>query len=281
MNSNNQVKQLRLQRAWSQEQLAEMAGLSVRTIQRIENGERPGLETLSALAAVFEVTVAEIGGEARREDAPGQEASLDLRIEEAKARVHQESRFFRSLSVALVVCVLLAVLNSFTNPQYYWSGWVALIWGALLVVKDYACSCSANGSKTGARRACSGCCANRPQTGGATAAGFGQMVTMARTPSLSISPPLPCWTMAPRDITVVVRQPGGKVIELLHQQDRHVSAARQLADHLANLFDDRGLDPSVGSSGSAAVGGWPARGQSPAAAAGRRISHRLAAASWS
>ncbi|HHI3485764.1 TPA: helix-turn-helix domain-containing protein, partial [Klebsiella quasipneumoniae] len=29
MNSNNQVKQLRLQRAWSQEQLAEMAGLSV------------------------------------------------------------------------------------------------------------------------------------------------------------------------------------------------------------------------------------------------------------
>ena len=126
MNSNNQVKQLRLQRAWSQEQLAEMAGLSVRTIQRIENGERPGLETLSALAAVFEVTVAEIGGEARREDAPGQEASLDLRIEEAKARV---------LSVALVVCVLLAVLNRFTNPQYYWSGWVALIWGALLVVR--------------------------------------------------------------------------------------------------------------------------------------------------
>ena len=137
MNSNNQVKQLRLQRAWSQEQLAEMAGLSVRTIQRIENGERPGLETLSALAAVFEVTVAEIGGEARREDAPGQEASLDLRIEEAKARVHQESRFFRSLSVALVVCVLLAVLNRFTNPQYYWSGWVALIWGALLVEQFY------------------------------------------------------------------------------------------------------------------------------------------------
>ena len=41
MNSNNQVKQLRLQRAVP-EQLAEMAGLSVRTIQRIENGERRG-----------------------------------------------------------------------------------------------------------------------------------------------------------------------------------------------------------------------------------------------
>ena len=60
MNSSHQVKQLRLQRAWSQEQLAELAGVSVRTIQRIENGDRPGLETLSALAAVFEVNVAEI-----------------------------------------------------------------------------------------------------------------------------------------------------------------------------------------------------------------------------
>ena len=44
MNSSHQVKQLRLQRAWSQEQLAELAGVSVRTIQRIENGDRPGLE---------------------------------------------------------------------------------------------------------------------------------------------------------------------------------------------------------------------------------------------
>lgn len=41
MNSSHQVKQLRLQRAWSQEQLAELAGVSVRTIQRIENGDRP------------------------------------------------------------------------------------------------------------------------------------------------------------------------------------------------------------------------------------------------
>ena len=63
MNSSNQVKQLRLQRAWSQEQLAELAGVSVRTIQRIENGDRPGLETLSALAAVFDVNVAEISGD--------------------------------------------------------------------------------------------------------------------------------------------------------------------------------------------------------------------------
>ena len=33
------VQKLRLQRGWSQEQLAELSGLSVRTIQRIERGQ--------------------------------------------------------------------------------------------------------------------------------------------------------------------------------------------------------------------------------------------------
>ncbi|WP_227550859.1 ATP-binding cassette domain-containing protein, partial [Klebsiella pneumoniae] len=50
-------------------------------------------------------------------------------------RKFQKPTVFEALTVALVVCVLLAVLNRFTNPQYYWSGWVALIWGALLVVR--------------------------------------------------------------------------------------------------------------------------------------------------
>lgn len=45
------VKALRLKKAWSQEQLAEVASLSVRTVQRTEKGQKPGLETLSALAS--------------------------------------------------------------------------------------------------------------------------------------------------------------------------------------------------------------------------------------
>lgn len=49
------VKKLRLRRGWSQEQLAHITNLSVRTIQRIERGNKPGLETATALASVFEV----------------------------------------------------------------------------------------------------------------------------------------------------------------------------------------------------------------------------------
>ena len=49
------IRKLRLQRAWSQEQLAQHSGLNVRTIQRIERGQKASLESLKSLAAVFEV----------------------------------------------------------------------------------------------------------------------------------------------------------------------------------------------------------------------------------
>ena len=49
------VQKLRLQRGWSQEQLAELSGLSVRTIQRLERGQVASIESLKALAAAFEI----------------------------------------------------------------------------------------------------------------------------------------------------------------------------------------------------------------------------------
>ena len=51
------LKQLRLSRLLSQEQLAQMSGLSVRTIQRIESGHSPSVESLKCLASVLEVDV--------------------------------------------------------------------------------------------------------------------------------------------------------------------------------------------------------------------------------
>lgn len=51
------LKQLRISRLLSQEQLALMSGLNVRTIQRIESGQKPSLESLKSLASVLEVDV--------------------------------------------------------------------------------------------------------------------------------------------------------------------------------------------------------------------------------
>lgn len=57
------LKQLRLSRLLSQEQLAQMSGLSARTIQRIESGHTPSLESLQSLASALEVDVATLNQE--------------------------------------------------------------------------------------------------------------------------------------------------------------------------------------------------------------------------
>lgn len=52
------LKELRISRYLSQEQLAQMSGLNVRTIQRIESGHNASVESLKCLASVLEVDVA-------------------------------------------------------------------------------------------------------------------------------------------------------------------------------------------------------------------------------
>jgi transcriptional regulator with XRE-family HTH domain len=53
-------KNLRDQYKWPQEQLAELCGLNVRTIQRVESGSKASLETLKSLASVFEVDISRL-----------------------------------------------------------------------------------------------------------------------------------------------------------------------------------------------------------------------------
>jgi len=54
------IQQRRLEKAWSQEELARHSGLSTRTIQRIEGGQRAGLESLKCLAAVFDTSISKL-----------------------------------------------------------------------------------------------------------------------------------------------------------------------------------------------------------------------------
>lgn len=53
--NSNLVKKLRTAKNWSQEQLSEKAGLSLRTIQRLENGDNASIESVRALAEVFDI----------------------------------------------------------------------------------------------------------------------------------------------------------------------------------------------------------------------------------
>lgn len=124
------VKTYRLTKAWSQEQLAEVASLSVRTVQRTEKGQKPSLETLSAIASAFGVNVSDLSVETYVAS-----QALDERISEAKIQVAQETRFYRILVTAVLVCTALMIINYLLTPESYWSVVVAVIWGGLVIFR--------------------------------------------------------------------------------------------------------------------------------------------------
>ncbi len=70
------LRELRIARQWSQEQLAALSGLNLRTIQRLESGAKISTESLRALAAVFEVAPASL---LLGEPAPSQPALQAMR----------------------------------------------------------------------------------------------------------------------------------------------------------------------------------------------------------
>ncbi|WP_174847471.1 helix-turn-helix domain-containing protein [Yersinia artesiana] len=120
------IRELRQARAWSQEQLAELCSLNVRTIQRIENGEQASLETLSAIAAVMELKVSELYAPdiSQPQEASGE--AVDQRVVDAREAVENEMSFLRQLLRAVILCSILFAINWFTSPGYMWAWWVVL-----------------------------------------------------------------------------------------------------------------------------------------------------------
>lgn len=58
--SAEKLHQLRLQNGWSQERLAEICGLSLRTIQRLEKGASASLESQLAISKAFDIAPSEL-----------------------------------------------------------------------------------------------------------------------------------------------------------------------------------------------------------------------------
>lgn len=117
------VRKLRLQRGWSQDQLAQLSGLSSRTIQRIERGQKAGLESMRALAAVFEVDLTDLQAE------PDMNTPLTDSEQDALEYVRDLKAFYMNLALYVLIMAMLLVLNIYISPHYYWVIWPALGWG--------------------------------------------------------------------------------------------------------------------------------------------------------
>lgn len=116
------VRKLRLQRGWTQERLAELAGVNVRTIQRIERGGKSSLETKLALAAIFEVDVVTFE-EGTVEMAETPQVSSDER--EAMEYVKGVKEFYSHLGMYFVFAVVFSLSFGLDNPMIFWgvTGW--------------------------------------------------------------------------------------------------------------------------------------------------------------
>ena len=112
------LKKLRLEHNWSQEQLAELSGLNIRTIQRIENGEKASLESLKSLAAVFEI---------------------DFYTNDNSKRSQSEEQYVEDVKgiYKLLGITIISLLFPFFAAIYdssYWElfGWIALSWSVII-----------------------------------------------------------------------------------------------------------------------------------------------------
>ena len=71
-----QIRLLRRERGWSQEQLSAISGLSTRTVQRIESSGDCSLDSTMALASAFEISPAELENQVVAEDTANPEFEL-------------------------------------------------------------------------------------------------------------------------------------------------------------------------------------------------------------
>ncbi len=141
------IQKLRLQHGWSQQQLAEMSGLSTRTIQRIENGQRPSVESVKSLAAVFEVDFSTLQGALTMPtDSPkilpqAEPKPVDNKLiltdkeKAAYKKVRKIKRFYRRLLIFILIMGVLFSIDLFTSPDIWWVQWVFLGWGIGIIIK--------------------------------------------------------------------------------------------------------------------------------------------------
>ncbi|MCI4645593.1 MAG: helix-turn-helix domain-containing protein [Hyphomonadaceae bacterium] len=115
------IKRWREERHWSQEHLADLAGLGLRTVQRIENGETASQDSLKALAAAFAVDVMAL--------------SVDPRVEAAEAYHREQARKTAALRLSFWIHLASWVLGmiifagiSIGSRQGFVMLWPAIWW---------------------------------------------------------------------------------------------------------------------------------------------------------
>lgn len=160
------IRSLRTERGWSQEQLAEISGVSTRTIQRIERGGKASLESLKCLAAVFETAIPDLQKDtdmthpdstltdddraalkyahylkAYDDRYSNDTDAFDPDMSQDEKNVIRDVRRLRNFYISaagyFALVLFLLVINLLTSPGYLWVVWPALGMGIAIVFEGF------------------------------------------------------------------------------------------------------------------------------------------------
>ncbi|MEW6164310.1 MAG: helix-turn-helix domain-containing protein [Pseudomonadota bacterium] len=124
--SPQKIRQLREARGWTQEHLAEVAGLSSRTVQRIEAEGNASPESRMALAAALDVEAGDLGETAAAPSGPKAPASASCHPRRDGWRRH--------LAMYLLICGGMLLFDFVAHGGVTWSKWPAFGWGLGLLL---------------------------------------------------------------------------------------------------------------------------------------------------
>ena len=118
------VKKLREERSWSQEHLAAAAGLSLRTIQRVEAEGKASPETRLSLAAALSVELAQLNAQEQNEP--------NDRLSSPHGRLSWPQ--YRLIRLLVVTGILLGI-DLYAHQTLTWSRWPVLIMTAFFCLR--------------------------------------------------------------------------------------------------------------------------------------------------
>ncbi len=117
------IKNLRLENAWSQEKLANLTTLSIRTIQRIEKNDNASLESLNLLASTFKLDIKELQEKLKNKD--------------TQTSNQNETKKDKKIIIFILVNLMLFTINMITSTEHLWFIYPLLGWGIPLFYKRY------------------------------------------------------------------------------------------------------------------------------------------------
>ena len=124
------IRKHRLEKGYSKENLAEMAGVSTQTLQRIERGANASTVTLKCIASVLETDFGTLRKEpVMQTQIPQTLPDLPSQEQEAMVYVCDIKAFYLHAVQYGMVMLGLTILNLLTSPGYFWAIWPMLGWG--------------------------------------------------------------------------------------------------------------------------------------------------------